>query len=120
MGLIFLLPRCCSYGRPSWSVTRTYCSSSEAFGGAAITEAENSGFKPIKKKKKKVAPREVDVRRLDVQAQGLEIRGVYRFAAFSLRPLQPPQLRSGGFRCRQVGVGEALRDSQGTAVQRAS
>ena len=57
MNVIFALPR--SSSRPSWSVTRTFCSLSEGLGGAV--DADFGKFKPIKKKKKRVQPREVDV-----------------------------------------------------------
>ena len=53
MNVIMALPR-----RPSWSVTRTFCSLSEGFGGAV--HADHGNFKP-KKKKKRVQPRDVDV-----------------------------------------------------------
>ena len=53
MNVIMALPR-----RPSWSVTRTFCSLSEGFGAAVHADLGN--FKP-KKKKKRVQPRDVDV-----------------------------------------------------------
>ena len=42
--------------RPSWSVARAFCTLSEGLGGDL-----DQGFKPVKKKRKRVQPREVDV-----------------------------------------------------------
>ena len=89
MNVIFALPR--SSSRPSWSVTRTFCSLSEGLGGAV--DADFGKFKPIKKKKKRVQPREVDV---CLCSEDIE-ENVKSFGLFSLPSLTPPIAQTGNW-----------------------
>ena len=58
MNVIFALPRCSPRPSWSWSVMRTYCSLSEGLGDGGPVDPN---FKPKKKKRKKIQPRQVDV-----------------------------------------------------------
>ena len=109
MNFIFVLPR--SSPRPSWSVTRTFCSLSEGWGGA-VDDAGCGNFKPIKKKKKRVQPREVDV---CLCAQDMEGNVKYLIALFSLPSSTPPIVQTvtwslpsppscGSSRCGMPGI----------------